>query len=86
MCQSEIRKASVPPGVRYESNGAWRASPLGLWGPTVVKSLNGKSYAAVRKDDTTHEVKIDFLTKKSEAFESYQQDVVSILNHGGAPI
>jgi hypothetical protein len=31
-----------------------------LWGPTIAKSLGGKSYAAVRKDDATREVNIYF--------------------------
>lgn len=57
-----------------------------LWGPAMVRSLNGKSYAAVQKNDATHEVKVYFLAKKSEALENYQKDKAWILNHGGSPI
>jgi hypothetical protein len=39
-----------------------------------VKSLGGKSYAAVRKDDATQEAKIFFQVKKSEKFETYKRD------------
>ena len=54
-----------------------------LWGPVSVKSLGGKSYAAVRKDDTTHMVKPYFLAKNSETFSHYKEDEAWILNHGG---
>ena len=52
-----------------------------LWGPTSMKSLGGKSYAAVHKDDVTWTVKPYFLAKKSETFNSYKQDKAWILNH-----
>ena len=54
-----------------------------LWGPASVKSLGGKSYATVRKDDATHMVKPYFLAKKSETFSHYKEDEAWILNHGG---
>ena len=57
-----------------------------LWGPAAVKSLNGKSYAASRKDDATREVALHFLAKKSETLEAYRKDETWILNHGGSPI
>lgn len=54
-----------------------------LWGPASVKSLGGKSYVAIRKDDATRMVKPYFLVKKSETFQSYKEDKAWILNHGG---
>ena len=56
-----------------------------LWGPTSVKSLGGKSYAAVCKDNVTRTVKPYFLAKKSKTFNSYKQDEAWILNYGGRP-
>ena len=56
-----------------------------LWAPTSVKSLGGKLYAAVHKDDVTQTVKPYFLAKKSKTFNSYNQDKAWILNHGGRP-
>ena len=56
-----------------------------LWAPTSVKSLGGKLYAAVHKDDVTRTVKPYFLAKKSKTFNSYNQDKAWILNHGGRP-
>ena len=41
-----------------------------LWGPVSVKSLGGKSYAAVQKDDTARMVKPYFLAKKSKIFST----------------
>jgi hypothetical protein len=76
----------------YPQESSTRATDYGervhwdLWGPAAVKSLNGKSYAAARKDDATREVKIDFLAKKSETFDAYLKDEAWILNHGGSPI
>ena len=77
----------------YPQESSTRATKYGecvhwdLWGPAAVKSLNGKSYvAAVWKDDGTHEVKIYFLTKKSETFDTSLKDKAWILNHGGSSI
>ena len=56
-----------------------------LWGPTSVKSLGGKSYTTVHKDDATWTVKPYFLAKKSKTFNLYKQDKAWILNHGGRP-
>jgi hypothetical protein len=57
-----------------------------LWGPSSVKSLGGKSYAAARKDDTTREAKVYFQVKKSETLETYKKDEAWILTHKGNPI
>ena len=54
-----------------------------LWGPASVKNLVGKSYAAVRKNDTTCMVRPYFLAKKSETFSHYKEDEAWILSHGG---
>ena len=53
-----------------------------LWGPASVKSLSGKSYATVQKDDATRMVKPYFLAKKSKTFSHYKEDEAWILNHG----
>jgi hypothetical protein len=57
-----------------------------LWGPSTVKSLGGKSYAAARKDDATREVKVYFQALKSETFETYKNDEAWIQTHKGNPI
>jgi len=57
-----------------------------LWGPASVKSLGGKNYSAMRKDDATREVKVYFQVKKSETFETYKKDKAWIKTHKGNPI
>ena len=43
-----------------------------LWGPTEIESLKGKKYYILFQDEYTHEQRIYFLHKKSEAFEAYK--------------
>ena len=43
-----------------------------LWGPAPTASLKGKKYYILFQDQFTHEHRIYFLTKKSEAFETYK--------------
>ena len=43
-----------------------------LWGPTETESLKGKKYYILFQDEYTHEQRIYFLHKKSEAFEAYK--------------
>ena len=57
-----------------------------LWGPASVKSLGGKLYATVHKDNATHSVKPYFEAKKSKTFSSYKHNEAWIVNHGGKPI
>jgi len=44
---------------------------IDLWGPAQVTSLGGNHYYQLYHDMFTHEDRIDFLKKKSEAFERY---------------
>ena len=43
-----------------------------LWGPAIVRTLNGNSYMAACIDDATHESKLYFQDKKSQTFDSYK--------------
>jgi hypothetical protein len=43
-----------------------------LWGPTETASLKGKKYYILFQDEYTHEQRIYFLHKKSEAFQAYK--------------
>ena len=85
----EACAAGKPTTQPFPKESLTRASDFGervhwdLWGPASVKSLGGKSYAAVRKDDATRMVKPYFLAKKSETFSHYKEDEAWILNHGG---
>jgi hypothetical protein len=42
-----------------------------VWGPAQVQSLGGKKYSICYQDMHSHEEKIYFLYKKSDAFTSY---------------
>ena len=44
-----------------------------LWGPAQVTSLGGNCYCQLYHDMYTHEDRINFLKKKSEAFEKYRE-------------
>jgi hypothetical protein len=44
-----------------------------LWGPSPVKSMGGKYYSICFQDESTHEEKIYFTVKKSEAFDYYKK-------------
>ena len=46
-----------------------------------VNSLGGKSYATMRKDNATQEVKVYFQVKKSEMFKTYKKDKAWIWTH-----
>jgi hypothetical protein len=45
-----------------------------LWGPAMVKSLNGHHYVAAWIDNTTRETKLYSQEKKSQTFNSYKKD------------
>ena len=62
-------KESLPHASNFRECVHWD-----LWEPASVKSLGGKSYAAVQKDDATHMVKPYFLAKKSETFSDFKED------------
>ena len=54
-----------------------------LWGPAMVKSLNGHYYVVARIDNTTRETKLYFQDKKSQTFESYKRDEAYIETQTG---
>jgi hypothetical protein len=43
-----------------------------LWGPAEKNSIKGKKYYILFQDEYTHEQRIYFLAKKSDAFEAYK--------------
>ena len=54
-----------------------------LWGPAMVKSLNGHFYVAARIDNATRETKLYFPNKKSETIDSYKLDEAFIETQTG---
>src|SRR5882724_11610465 len=44
---------------------------LDMWGPSLVKSLGGKTYYISFMDDKTRYTKLSLLTHKSGAFKAY---------------
>ena len=57
-----------------------------LWGPALAASLKGKKYYILFQDQFTHEQRIYFLTKKSEAFETYKVYEAWVKLQRNAPI
>jgi hypothetical protein len=57
-----------------------------LWGPALVRSLNGNHYVAACTDDHTCENKLYFQPKKSDTFKSYKQDEALIKTQSGGKV
>lgn len=57
-----------------------------LWGPASVRSLNGNQYLVARIDNATWEMKLYFLKKKSETFDSYKKDEAYVETQTGNQI
>jgi hypothetical protein len=51
-----------------------------LWGPALVKSINGHHYVAAQIDDAMRQSKLYFQEKKSDAYQSYLVDEAFIEN------
>jgi hypothetical protein len=45
-----------------------------LWGPALVRSLNGHHYVTAQIDDATRQTKLYFQEKKSQTFDSYKKN------------
>jgi hypothetical protein len=45
-----------------------------LWGPAAVQTIDSFLYCAAQVDDATHEMKLFYLKKKSDAVAAYKKD------------
>ena len=57
-----------------------------LWGPVLIKILNGNSYIAAQIDNAMRETQLYFQKQKSQTIESYKVDEAYINTQTGNKI